>query len=146
MNVYTDYQGLQYFNDKQKLNSRQASWYLHLSEFRYNIHYRRRTKMGKPDGLCRRSGQEKSGMDAKLMEEGQLLDQEEDENDNEHNADDIELEGIDVSKCDKRNRVWLVREKHRLKVLRQHHDSQVVGHCGRHRTQVLVSRNFTWDR
>ena len=143
MNVYTDYQGLQYFNDKQKLNFRQASWYLHLSEFRYNIHYRRRTKMGKPDGLCRPSGQEKSGMDAKLMEEGQLLDQEEDENDNEGNADDIELAGIGVSKWDHCNRLWLVPEEHRLEVLRQHHDSQVAGHWGRHRTQELVSGNFT---
>ena len=38
-NVYTDHEGLQYFNTKQKLNSRPASWLLHMSEFRYNIHY-----------------------------------------------------------------------------------------------------------
>ena len=101
MNVYTDHQGQEYFNTKQKLNSRQASWYLHMSEFRDNIHYRLETKMGKPDGLSRRSGQEKSGMNAKFFEEGQLLDLGEDEHDNEGNADDIELEGIDVSKWDK---------------------------------------------
>ena len=98
MNVYTDHQGLQYFNTKQKLNSRQASWYLHMSEFRYNIHYRPGTKMGKPDGLSRPSGEEKSGMDVKFFEEGQLLDLGKDENDDECNAEDIELEGIDVSK------------------------------------------------
>ena len=102
VNVYTDYQGLQCFNTKQKLNSRQASWYLHMSEFPYNIHYRPGTKMGTPDGLSRRSEEEKSGMDAKVYEEGQLLDLVEDENDNEGNAEDIELEGIDVSKWDKR--------------------------------------------
>ena len=73
MNVNTDHQGLQYFNTKQKLNSQQACWYLHMSEFRYNINYRPETMMGKPDGLSRRSGQEKSGMDAKIFEEGQLL-------------------------------------------------------------------------
>ena len=39
VNVYADHQGLQYFNTKQMLNSRQASWYCHMSEFRYNIHY-----------------------------------------------------------------------------------------------------------
>jgi len=39
VNVYTDHQGLQYFNMKQKLNSRQASWYLKMSEFIYHIHY-----------------------------------------------------------------------------------------------------------
>ena len=73
-NVYTDYQGLQYFNTKEKLNSRQASWYLHMSEFHYNIHYRPGTKMGKPDGLSRCASEEKSAMDAKFWEEGQLLD------------------------------------------------------------------------
>ena len=73
--------------------------------------------MGKPDGLSGRSAEEKSGMDAKFCEEGQLLDLGEDENDNEGNADDIELAGIDVSKWDKRNGLWMVSEEHRLKVL-----------------------------
>ena len=53
VNVYTDHQGLQYFNTKQKLNSRQALWYLRMSEFIYHIHYRPGFKMDKPDGLCR---------------------------------------------------------------------------------------------
>jgi len=38
VNVYTDHQGLQYFNTKQKLNSCQVSWYLRMSEFFYTIH------------------------------------------------------------------------------------------------------------
>ena len=103
VNVYTDYQGLQYFNTKEKLNLRQASRYLHMSEFRYNIHYQPRTKMGKSDGLSRRSWAEKSAMDAKLCEEGQLLDLGEDKYDNEGNVEDVKLEGIDVSTWDKRN-------------------------------------------
>ena len=143
VNVYTDHQGLQYFNAKQKLNSCNASWYLHMSEFRYNIHYRPGTKMGKPDGLSRRSGEEKSWMDAQFFEDRQLLDLVEDGNDNEANAEDTELEGIAISKWDNRNRLWLVPEQHRLKVLRQHQDSQGAGHWGRHRTQELVSQNFT---
>ena len=84
--------------------------------------------MGKPDCLSRRASEQKSGMNAKFFEEGQLLDLGEDENDNEGNAEDIELEGIDVSKWDKQNGLWLVPEEHRLEVLRQHHDSQVAGH------------------
>ena len=67
-------------------------------------------------------------MDAQFFEEGQLLDLGDDENDNEGNIEDLELEGIDVSKWDKRNGLWLVPEDHRLEVLRQHHDSQVAGH------------------
>ena len=96
--------------------------------------------MGISDGLSRRSGEEKSGMHVKFFEEGQLLDPGQEENDNERNAEDIELEGIDISKWDKHNRLWLVPEEHRLQVLRQHHDSQVAGHWGRHRTQELVSQ------
>ena len=83
--------------------------------------------MGKPDGLSRRSGEEGLRMEAKFFEEGHLLDLEEDENDNEGNADDIEVEGIDVSMWDKRNGLWLGPEEHRLEVLRPHHDSQVAG-------------------
>ena len=31
-------------------------------------------------------------------------------------------------------------------MLRQHHNSQVAGHWGRHRTLELVSRNLIWDK
>ena len=43
--------------------------------------------MGKPDGLSRRSGEEKSGIDARFFQEGQLLNIGEDKNDNEGNAE-----------------------------------------------------------
>jgi len=72
MNIYADHQGLQYFNTKQKLNSHQASWYLRMSEFFYIIHYKPGSKMSKADGLSRRSGEEKSGMEARFFDEGQL--------------------------------------------------------------------------
>ena len=110
VNVYTDHQGLQYFYTKQKLNSRQATWYLPLSEFGYNIHYRPGTKMCEPDALSKRSGEEGSGMDAQFFEGEQLVDLVEDENDNECNAGDIELEGINVSKWDKRKELCFVPE------------------------------------
>ena len=44
-----------------------------MSEFPYNIYYPPGTKMGKQDGLYVRSGEDKSGMDAKVFEDGQLL-------------------------------------------------------------------------
>ena len=78
--------------------------------------------MRKPDSLSRDSGDEKSAMDAKYSEEGQLLDLEQDENDNERNTDDIELEEIDVSKSDKCIGLRLFPEEHRLEVLRPHYD------------------------
>ena len=78
--------------------------------------------------------------------EGQLLDLGQDENDNEGNPEDIKLEDIDVLKWDKPNGLGLVTEENRLEVLRQHHDSLVAGHRGRHQTQELATRNFTWHR
>ena len=146
MNIYTDYQGLQYFNTKQKLNSQHASWYLCMSEFIYYIHYRPRFKMGKPDGLSRRSREEKSEMDGNFFNEGQLLDLENDDVGKEEDAEDVELEGIDVATWEKKNGLWVVPQEHRLEVLRQHHDSQVAGHWGKHRTQELVSQDFICDK
>ena len=102
--------------------------------------------MGKPDGLSRRSGEETSGMDAHLFDEGQLLDPENDDVGEEEDVEDMELDGIDMGIWEKKNGLWVVQQEHRLEVLRQHHDSQVAGHWGRHRTQELVSRNFIWDK
>src|SRR5436853_5747977 len=98
-----------------------------MSEFIYQIHYRPGSKIGKPDGLPRRSGEEKSGMEAQFFEEGQLLDLEGANNGEKEDAEDVELEGIDVAGWDKRNGLWVVPEEYRLDVLRQHHDSQVAG-------------------
>ena len=49
--VHTDHQGLQYFQTKQRLNSRQASWAEKLSEFDFTIQYKPEKDMGKPDAL-----------------------------------------------------------------------------------------------
>ena len=74
VNLYAEYQELQYFNTKEKLNSGQGSWYLHMSKFIYYIYYKCGFKTGKPDGLLRLSGEEKSAMDVHFFDERQLLD------------------------------------------------------------------------
>ena len=74
-----------------------------MSEFIYHIHYRPGFKIGKPDGLSRRSGEEKSGMDAHLFNKGQLLDLKNDDSGEEENAEDVELEGIDVATWEIKN-------------------------------------------
>ena len=53
--------------------------------------------MGKPNGLTRRSGEEKSEMDAHLFDEEQLLDLENDNVGEEEDTEDVELQGIDVA-------------------------------------------------
>ena len=79
-----------------------------------------------PDGLSRRSVEEKSLMDTKFLQKGQLIDLVADESDNNGNRNNIELEGIGVSKWNKCEELWLISEEHGLEVLRQHHDSQVA--------------------
>jgi len=59
--------------------------------------------MGKADGLSRRSGEEKSGMEARFFDEGQLLDLEEDDAEERRDADDVELEAIDVVSWEKKS-------------------------------------------
>ena len=102
--------------------------------------------MGKPDGLSRRSGEEMSGMDTYFFDAGQLLDLENDDLGEEEDAKDVELQGIDMARWEMTNGLWVVPRERRLEVLRQHHDSQVAGHWGRHRTQELVSLNFILDK
>ena len=54
----------------------------------------------------------------------------EDQADNERNAADIEPEGIDVSKWNKRNGLYVIVDEHTLEMLPRHNDSQVAGHRG----------------
>ena len=74
-----------------------------MFEFIYHIHYRPGFKMGKPDGLSRCSGEEKSVMDVHFFNEGQLLDLENDDVGEEEDAEDVELEGINVATWEKKN-------------------------------------------
>ena len=101
--------------------------------------------MSKADGQSRHSGKEKSAIDAHWFDERQLLDLENDDVGEEEDAEDVELHGIDVPTWEKKNQVQAVSYEHRLEVLHQHHDSQVVGHLGKQRTEELVSQNFIWD-
>ena len=152
--VYTDHQGLQYFNTKRRLNSRQASWNLELSAFTYTIHYRPGKAMGKPDALTRRTGEEKSGADERIFEEGQLSIYEVEEGMRLLEMDGIEVEeaaaieldGIDCARWerDQTSGLLIVPEEFKHEVFKQCHDSKVAGQWGRHRTQELVSRNFVW--
>lgn len=63
-----------------------------MFEFRYNIHYGPESKMPKPGGRSRHSGEQQSAMYAMLFEERQLLNLEQEEHEYEVNADDMDLE------------------------------------------------------
>ena len=54
-------------------------------------------KICKPGGLSRCSEEEKYGMDTDLFNKGQLLDLEKDDIGKEKDAENMELEGIDVA-------------------------------------------------
>jgi len=53
--IWTDHKNLEYFMKVQKLNRRQARWALYLSRFDFTLKHVPGTKMGKADGLSKRS-------------------------------------------------------------------------------------------
>jgi len=59
--------------------------------------------MGKADGLSRRSGEEKSSIEARFFDEEQLLDREEDDAEERRDGDEVELEANDVASWEKKN-------------------------------------------
>ena len=68
-----------------------------MSEFIYHIHYRPGFKIGKPNGLSRRSGEAKSEMKADFFNEGQLLDFENNDVEEEVDVEEVELEEINIA-------------------------------------------------
>jgi len=59
--VWTNHKNLEYFMTSQNLNRRQARWALYLSRFDFLLKHVPGSKMGKADGLSRRSDWEKRG-------------------------------------------------------------------------------------
>ena len=53
--IWTDHKNLEYFITSQNLNHRQTRWALYLSRFDFVLKYVPGTKMGKANGLSRRS-------------------------------------------------------------------------------------------
>ena len=151
--VYTDHQGLQYFNTKRRLNSRQASWNLELPAFTYTIHHRPGKAMGKPNALIHRSGEEKSGAEERIFKKGQLRIHEIElgmrllamDGIEVEEVKDIQLNEINCTRWERDSSGLLkVLEVYKQEVLRQCYDSKVGGHWGCYRTQELVSRDFVW--
>ena len=116
MKAYTDYPGLPYFNTKHKLNSRQASCYLQLSKFTCHIHYRLAFKIGKLDDLSRHSMVEKSTMHIHFFDKEQVMDIKNDDLTEEEDTQDVELEGIDMARWEKRNGLWVVLLEHKREI------------------------------
>ena len=57
--IWIDHKNLEYFMTSQNLNHRQVRWALYLSRFDFILKHVPRSKMGKADGLSRRSDWEK---------------------------------------------------------------------------------------
>ena len=53
--IWTDHKNLEYFMKAQKLNRRQVRWVLYLSRFNFMLKHVLGTRIGKADGLSRRS-------------------------------------------------------------------------------------------
>ena len=92
--IWTDYKNLEYFMKAQKLNRRQARWALYLSRFDLMLKHVPETRMGKADGLSRRSdwkvGVEKDNKDHVLIKDSWI-----------RNLQEIVIEGPEVELLEK---------------------------------------------
>jgi len=59
--IWTDHKNIEYFMSSQNLNRRQVQWAFYLSRFNFTLKHVPGSKMGKADGLSRRSDWEKGG-------------------------------------------------------------------------------------
>ena len=73
--------------------------------------------MGKPGGLSRRLGEEKSGIETDFCNEGQLSDLKNDNVGEKDYVEDVGLEDIDVATWAKKNSSKVVSQEHKLEVL-----------------------------
>ena len=76
-----------------------------MSESMYYVHYRLGFQAGKPNGISWDSGEEKSGMNLYFFDEEQVMDLEDGDIWEEQELENMELEAIDVTTCEKKNRL-----------------------------------------
>ena len=92
--IWTDHKNLEYFMKVQKLNRRQAQWALYLSRFDFTLKHVSGTKMGKADGLSRRSdwkvGVNKDNEDQVLIKDNWI-----------HSLGEVVIEGPEVDIIEK---------------------------------------------
>jgi len=115
--IWTDYKNLEYFMKVQKLNQRQARWALYLSRFDFILKHVPGTRMGKANGLSRRSdwkvGVEKDNEDQVLIKDNWIC-----------SLQEVVIEGPEVEMLEKikkarskdKDIVRVVEEMKRVKV------------------------------
>ena len=96
--IWTDHKNLEYFMKAQKLNRRQARWALYLSRFDFTLKHVPGTKMGKADGLSRRSdwrvGVEKDNENQVIIKDNWI-----------HSIQEVVIEGPEVNIVEKIKKV-----------------------------------------
>jgi len=92
--IWTDHKNLEYFMKVQKLNQRQAQWTLYLSRFDFTLRHVPGAKMGKADGLSRRSdwkvGIERDNEDQVFIKDNWI-----------HNLQEVVIEELEVEMLEK---------------------------------------------
>ena len=66
-------------------------------------------------------------MDIHFINKGQLIDVENDDIEEEEEAEDVEVDGIESATLEKKKKLLAVLPEYRLEVLHQYHHSQVAG-------------------
>jgi hypothetical protein len=172
--VWTDHANLQYFQEPQKLNCRQARWLTELQDFHFTIHHLPGKSNTKADILSRRPGFDQGVNDNKdvvLLPSDLFL-----RPSWEINAQIFELPDTDIlprirraaKNLDKsvaqgikrkeegwvhieddvftfRSQIYVpVHKALQEEIICSHHDSPLAGHLGHFKTTELILRNYWW--
>ncbi|QRW22117.1 Retrotransposable element Tf2 protein [Rhizoctonia solani] len=141
-------------------NRRHAQWRIFLSDFNFEIHYQPGKQLGKPDALSRRANYIDIPMEPEVMIPAEIF-----ANTSEEELEivteicskikeDPSLEPIIQFLTEDANNAppsickakLVVPDSEPLKeqLLREFHDSPLVGHPGQQQTLELLSRNYWW--
>ena len=174
MDVITDHQNLTYFRAAQKLNTRQARWYIFLSQFDYALKHHPGKTLTQADALSRRPGHEGGEDDNKdivlLPDELFAVNtvnvtlQEEIRNNKARDAqlvDFITRKGSNIQRpawgkpedwtdddglLVYKDRVYVPPDEDLYrKIVQLYHEPAVMGHPGIQKTFDLIRREYIWD-
>ena len=118
--VHTDHHNLLYFTRSQNLNQRQARWQQWMSQFSYQLVYRKESQMHVADPLSRRSDHYVSSAD---------------DNKDQVLLDPVSVKTVEVSDHTHEERQVLITD---------FHDTPVAGHKGVKATYNALRKHYIW--
>ena len=128
--VYSDHKNLSYFTTTKKLNQQQVRWAELLASYNFQIHYWKRSEIGRTDLLSQRSDltTEETQERSLFTRKGKTL-----------VLNKPEVATLHQDNAPKQRHV---PKKNQKKLISNHHDGPLLGHPGRDKTIELIQRRY----